>query len=78
MALGIAGLEGAREVSPGTGIYYGGEHDAVEGVVTCSCACVMYILCMCTVRIYRVYVQCSVIVCVLSVHTWMCVAFVWI
>jgi len=38
----------------------------------------MYILCMCTVRIYRVYVQCSVIVCVLSVHTWMCVAFVWI
>jgi hypothetical protein len=28
---GIAGLQGAQEISPGTGIYHGGERDAVEG-----------------------------------------------
>jgi hypothetical protein len=40
--IGIAELQGAQEISPGTGIYYGGERDAVEGhcsVCTVVCAC---------------------------------------
>ena len=33
MIHGISGLEGAEEISPGTGIYIGGLDDAVEGVL---------------------------------------------
>ena len=34
MIHGIANLRGAHEISPGTGIYCGGEVDAVEGVLS--------------------------------------------
>lgn len=38
MIHGIADLQGAKEISPGTGIYYGGERDACDAVLSGKCS----------------------------------------
>lgn len=38
MIHGIAALRGAKEIAPGTGIYYGGERDACDAVLSGECS----------------------------------------